>query len=209
MRMNDGTRARSLARAIRIVVSLTIAGSPWFGLTLVHAAASTDRQDGPAERVPLAVRPSVRVGPDGPFAVCPVDRPRHYADDFGAPRFVGGFHRHEGIDIFAPMGTPVRAPFAGRVERSSNWAGGLSVRIFGRHGFVYQTHLSSYGKARRVRPGDVVGRVGNTGDAAGGPTHDHFEWHPGGGPAVDPFRALNAACSGPWRDETVVMWFAE
>ena len=37
--------------------------------------------------------------------------------------------------------------------------------------------------------------MGNTGDARGGSTHDHFEWHPGGGSAVDSFKLLNTACS--------------
>src|SRR5205823_9280546 len=45
------------------------------------------------------------------FTVCPVDPPRHYTDDFGDARYAGGFHRHQGIDIFAQRGTPVRAPF--------------------------------------------------------------------------------------------------
>ena len=134
--------------------------------------------------------------PVGPFLECPVDRPRHYGDDFGDARFAGGFHRHEGIDIFAPRGTPVRAPFDGTVDRHENWAGGLAVYVHGRHGFVYQAHLSAYGKQGRVRAGDIVGYVGNTGDASGGATHDHFEWHPRGGAAVDAFAALNAVC-GP------------
>jgi murein DD-endopeptidase MepM/ murein hydrolase activator NlpD len=159
--------------------------------------------------VAVPVRPSVAARADGPFSVCPVDRPRHYVDDFGDARFTGGFHRHQGIDVFARRGTPVRAPFAGRVERSSNWSGGLSVRVFGRDGFVYEAHLSGYGKKGRVRAGDVVGYVGNTGDASGSSTHDHFEWHPRGGRAVDPYRALNAVCGRARPAPATVMWFAE
>jgi len=138
--------------------------------------------------------------PGRPFAVCPVDQPRRYVDDFGDARWVGGFHRHQGIDIFAPEGTRVRAPFDGTASPSSSWAGGLTVRVEGRLGFVYNAHLSRTGKLGRVRAGDVVGYVGNSGDARWGSTHDHFEWHPDAGAAGDSFRYLNAVCKAPaWR----------
>src|SRR5207249_3423730 len=61
------------------------------------------------------------------FGVCPVDPPHHYVDDFGDARWVGGFHRHQGIDIIAPRGTRIRAPFAGMTRVSESWAGGLQV----------------------------------------------------------------------------------
>src|SRR2546430_1284885 len=54
--------------------------------------------------------------------------------------------------------------------------------------------LSRPGRTGKVRAGTVIGFVENSGDARGGSTHDHFEWHPGGGPAVDAFRFLNAVC---------------
>ena len=130
------------------------------------------------------------------FLVCPVDRPRHYIDDFGDARWVGGFHRHQGIDIMAPRGTPIRAPFDGRVESSDNWMGGIQLYVYGKKGFVFNGHLDRLGKTGKVHAGDIVGYVGNSGDARGGSTHDHFEWHPGGGPAVDSFALLNQACRG-------------
>jgi murein DD-endopeptidase MepM/ murein hydrolase activator NlpD len=133
--------------------------------------------------------------PRGPVLVCPVDPPRHYRDDFGDPRYAGGFHRHQGIDVFAPGGTPIRAPFDGRVETSVSWAGGLQLYVYGPDGFAFNAHLSRAGKTGKVTAGTVVGYVGNTGDARGGSTHDHFEWHPKGGPAVDPIHVLNAVCA--------------
>lgn len=134
------------------------------------------------------------------FRVCPVDRPhRYFRWDFGSARYAGGYHRHQGDDILAPMGTKIRAPFGGKAVAHSNWAGGLAVYLYGRRGFVYNAHLSRLGHLGRVRAGTVIGFVGNSGDASGGAPHDHFEWHPRGGPAVDPYPFLQQACTGHQR----------
>ncbi|MBI2237195.1 MAG: peptidoglycan DD-metalloendopeptidase family protein [Actinobacteria bacterium] len=115
---------------------------------------------------------------DGPIEICPVGQPRAFGDDFGAPRYAGGYHPHAGNDIFAPEGTPIYAPFDGVAEAASNGLGGLSVIVRGSEGYVYNAHLSRFGKLGPVSTGDVVGYVGNTGDAIGTSPHDHFEWHP-------------------------------
>ncbi len=115
---------------------------------------------------------------DGPIEICPVGQPRAFGDDFGAPRYAGGYHPHAGNDIFAPEGTPIYAPFDGVAETASNGLGGLSVVVRGSEGYVYNAHLSRFGKLGPVSTGDVVGYVGNTGDAIGTSPHDHFEWHP-------------------------------
>ena len=204
MRIVDVARPDTIRRGIRIVVSMAIAVSL---LTGGVAIAATSGQSNAQSRQELALPFRPRPRATGPFRVCPVDRPRHYRDDFGDARFAGGLHRHEGIDIFAGRGTPVRAPFPGTVERRSNWAGGLAVYVHGAHGFVYEAHLSAYGHTGRVAAGEIVGYVGNTGDAAGGATHDHFEWHPRGGPAVDAFDELNAVCGAqPKTFAVTLLW---
>jgi murein DD-endopeptidase MepM/ murein hydrolase activator NlpD len=126
-----------------------------------------------------------------------VDRPRKYfAGDFGSIRYGGGVHRHQGNDIMAPYGTKIRAPFDGVTEISHSAAGGLGVYLHGRKGFVFNAHLSRLGKAGRVKAGAVIGYVGSSGNASGSAPHNHFEWHPGGGPAVNPYPLLQEACTG-------------
>jgi peptidoglycan hydrolase CwlO-like protein len=117
---------------------------------------------------------------NGVFKVCPVDQPRAVYDGFGAPRYSGGYHPHAGNDIVAPTGTAIRAPFAGTARSSYNTLGGSAVYVYGALGYVYNAHLSSYSPNSNgtVAAGDVIGYVGDSGDALGGVAHDHFEWHP-------------------------------
>jgi peptidoglycan hydrolase CwlO-like protein len=115
----------------------------------------------------------------GTLEVCPVDGPRAFGDGFGAPRYAGGYHLHAGVDILAPLGTPIRAPFDGTARASQNTLGGLAVYVYGAAGYVYNAHLSGYSDRSNgpVQAGDVIGYVGSTGDA-GTIDHDHFEFHP-------------------------------
>jgi peptidoglycan LD-endopeptidase LytH len=135
------------------------------------------------------------VGADGPFYWCPVDPPRSYIDDFGFPR-VG--HTHQGNDIFAPEGTIIRAPFEGTAEEGYDGLGGTVVHVYASASadYVYNAHLSRHAgvDGQQVVPGQIIGYVGNTGNAAGTPPHDHFEYHPGGGSAVTPYPYLNEVC---------------
>jgi peptidoglycan hydrolase CwlO-like protein len=132
-------------------------------------------------REQLAARYAASFGgevPSGVFQACPVGQPRAFGDDFGASRYSGGYHLHAGNDILAPMGTPIYAPFDGTASDASNGLGGLSVYVHGEAGYVYNAHLSQLGQLGPVRAGDVIGYVGDSGNAQGGPPHDHFEWHP-------------------------------
>jgi peptidoglycan LD-endopeptidase LytH len=131
-------------------------------------------------------------GGGGPFYTCPVDPPRAYSNDFGAPR--PGGRTHQGNDIFAPYGTPIRATFPGNAVVTSNEVGGLAVNVYGSQGFTYNAHLSGFGQLGSVQTGDVIGYVGNSGNAQGTSPHNHFEWHPGGGAAVNPYYYLNEVC---------------
>lgn len=128
------------------------------------------------------------------FPSCPVDQPLEFVDDFGVMSVRDGLHVHQGIDMHAPYGTPIRAPFDGTADIATNGPGGLAVRVLGSKGFVYNAHLSALGKLGPVRAGEIIGYVGNSGDARFTQPHDHFEWHPGGGGAVDPYPDLVSSC---------------
>lgn len=125
--------------------------------------------------------------------LCPVAQVTRLVNDFGAPRHGGRFH--EGIDLFAPAGTEVRAPVGGTVEQIRGTIGGLQFTLRGDDGNTYiGAHMERFGQAGKVAAGTVLGYVGNTGDAVGGPTHLHFELHPAGGSAVNPYPVLLKAC---------------
>jgi len=138
----------------------------------------------------------VRISRMRPFSVCPVGDPHAESNNFGIwvrqPKKWGGDHVHEGDDFAAPEGTPIYAPFDGRAVVANSNAGGLGVSVYGQYGYVYNAHLSRFGTLGQVRAGDIVGYVGQTGDASG--PHDHFEWHPGDGDAVDPHQYLVLVC---------------
>ncbi len=130
--------------------------------------------------------------PSSPIQVCPVAGPNSFVDSFGWPR-VG--HTHQGIDLIAPYGTPVVAAHPGVVSRSSSSAGGLQAYVRAPSGtYTFYAHLSGYSSASgSVSAGTVIGYVGSTGNA-GSVNHLHFEYHPGGGAAVNPYQMLLRVC---------------
>jgi murein DD-endopeptidase MepM/ murein hydrolase activator NlpD len=116
--------------------------------------------------------------------VFPVYGPSSFGDTFKAPRgdVSGGWHH--GDDIFAPLGAPVLACASG-VVFSVGWNPIGGNRLWLRDGqgnLFYYAHLSAFTplavNGNKVNAGDVLGFVGNTGDARGTPYHLHFEIHP-------------------------------
>jgi murein DD-endopeptidase MepM/ murein hydrolase activator NlpD len=123
------------------------------------------------------------------FERCPVAQPRAYGDGFGAPRYAGGYHLHKGVDIVAPTGAEIYAPFDGQAYTSSNSLGGNVVVVVGAQGSVYNAHLSRYSASSNgsVSAGQVIGYVGSTGSSS--TPHDHFEFHPSSMPGPWPVSA--------------------
>jgi murein DD-endopeptidase MepM/ murein hydrolase activator NlpD len=110
----------------------------------------------------------------------------------------GGARQHEGVDIFAPRGTPAVAAVAGTVTRVAETAIGgrvvwLTEAATGQH--LYYAHLDRQlvQPGQQVRPGDVLGLVGNTGNARTTVPHLHFGIYQSGRGAVDPWPFLHRA----------------
>jgi murein DD-endopeptidase MepM/ murein hydrolase activator NlpD len=96
---------------------------------------------------------------------------------------------HEGIDVVAPAGTPIEAPAAGTVT-SAGWSTGYGNTVTIDHGFGLVTRYAHASRllvrpGQRVRRGERIALVGNTGLATG--PHLHYEVHVNGKP-VDPLR---------------------
>lgn len=141
----------------------------------------------PLEDLGLTPEQAALVG----FGRFPVAGYATFIDDWWYPRFTPAFHLHQGTDIFAAAGTPVRAPVDGVMRQSNGAVGGLSVYVTQTDGtYFYMAHLAAYVEGQvsgqRVKTGDVVGFLGDTGNAQGGSPHVHLEIHPRGGGAVDP-----------------------
>lgn len=144
------------------------------------------------------------------FGRFPVAGPARWADDWLEPRFAadGTFSFHEGNDIPAACGTPIRAPSDGTVRPGADEFGGNNVVVTESDGtYIYMAHLAGYppgeGAGNPVRVGDVIGYVGRTGAATG--CHVHLEIHPRGGAAVDPKAFLDAWASEALADAPVIV----
>ena len=148
-----------------------------------------------------------------PKLVFPIVGNASYEDDFGDPRGQGS---HEGNDMMAPWKSSVVAVEAGRIKIwTSSSRAGCMLYLYGKSGTTYlYIHLNndltknndndggckqgvSYAPGledgAQVRAGELIGYVGDSGDADGIHHHLHFELHPGDGGAVSPYRHLRSA----------------
>lgn len=106
-----------------------------------------------------------------------------YSHDWWFPRFGPGWRLHQGTDIFAARGTPVRAPATGVIRWGGGGLGGIAAYVVQGDGtYFYLAHLDRRPPGQKdgqaVQVGDTVGYVGTSGNAEGGTPHLHFEYHP-------------------------------
>jgi peptidoglycan LD-endopeptidase LytH len=168
-------RARIAVGGSRLFTAQTTDAMRWLSIE-----SPTAPQDPPAAGP--APSPSLPSAKDYSLnLIIPVEgvRPADLRDSFDAARSGGRLHR--AIDILAPRGTPVLAAADGEIVRLSyNAAGGVTIYQMSddRKIVFYYAHLDSYVddllKGDYVRQGEVIGYVGNSGNAAAGSCHLHF-----------------------------------
>ena len=124
------------------------------------------------------------------FGNFPVAGPAYYTDDWLEYRSAPTPHLHQGIDIVAAPGTPLRSPTDGTLTYSNSDPDGYGLTAIvtqSDHTTFVMAHMSAtvlgLASGAAVRTGQVVGFVGETGDATG--PHCHFEVHPRGGAGID------------------------
>ena len=164
---------------------------------VVAAPRASRSRSGPREVPPQPVLQTAEAAAAIPVAtnlVCPIAGPVAFTDSWGDPR--GGGRRHKGTDLMNTFGTPNLAVVSGQIARHRSGAGGLAIYLYGDDGHTYYyAHLAEVvGPDRRVAQGEVVAKTGNSGNARGGAPHTHFEIHPGGGAAVNPYPSMRAVC---------------
>jgi len=144
--------------------------------------------------------PTTTPTPSGPAVVptvFPMLGPCWFSDTWKAPR--SGGRQHEGVDIIAKSGTPIYAVSNGTITRifldRPGSLGGNAVRLTASDGtYFHYAHLSAFAEGTSlgatVVAGQVIGYNGSTGSSS--TPHLHFEYHPGGGAAVNPYPLIKA-----------------
>jgi murein DD-endopeptidase MepM/ murein hydrolase activator NlpD len=176
-----------------------------FGAGQQGVTISGDQQNvDPAGGPPVTVAEGVVVGPTGLAIPVAGIKPGQLVDTYTQAR-AGGARTHDAIDIMAAEGTPVVAAAPGRVEKLffSVGGGGISayVRSSDQRWVYYYAHLQSYvpglAEGQQVERGQLIGRVGQTGNASPDGPHLHFailrmnpgeKWYQG--TAINPYPLL-------------------
>jgi peptidoglycan LD-endopeptidase LytH len=136
--------------------------------------------------------------PSSGGGACPVAGPVTFVDSWGAPR--SGGRAHQGVDMIASRGTPLAAIYSGVIQRTSSSAlGGITIWMQSNSGDVfYYAHLDAHAEGIApgvaVSEGQTIGYNGSSGNAPDYLPHLHFEYHPGGGGAVNPYPLVKSIC---------------
>ncbi len=192
--------AEAAAAALLAATSTTAAPATTTSTTTAESdGAGGDTTTPPETTVTTAAPPTTSPPPPQAGAqACPVAGPVSFVDTWGAPR--SGGRAHQGVDMMAARGTPVAAIQDGSIGRMSNSSlGGITLWMRSTTGDTfYYAHLDSYAagvsSGMSVSAGQIIGFVGSTGNASPQYPHLHFEYHPGGGGAVNPYPLVRGIC---------------
>ncbi|MCB1246217.1 MAG: peptidoglycan DD-metalloendopeptidase family protein [Acidimicrobiia bacterium] len=162
--------------------------------------AEAQRKAEAAVRAHLAASGAAAGLPPGaiPGFICPVKGGSTFINSWGYSRS-GGTRSHKGTDMYSSTGYghPLVAVQDGTITMKTVHLGGIVVYLFDDAGNrYYYAHLQGYPdgqvNGQRVSKGDTIGYMGSSGNA--GSPHLHFQIHPGGGAAVNPYPTVRAAC---------------
>lgn len=129
---------------------------------------------------------------------CPVAGSVTFVDSWGAPR--SGGRSHQGVDMISARGTPLAAIYSGVIQRtSSSNLGGITIWLKADSGdtFYYahlEAHAAGISPGVAVSEGQIIGYNGSSGNAPDYLPHLHFEYHPAGGGAVNPYPLARSVC---------------
>jgi len=172
------TKTGFTAASTAIVVTILVAAIGTFAYNILSASRPVVERASQPE-----IAEGLAIGPAGLAIPVAGVKPGQLLDTFTQSR--AGGRAHDAIDIMAAEGTPVIAAAPGRVEKLffSNGGGGNTIYIRSDDGrwSYYYAHLQAYAPGLRegqhVRQGQVIGRVGHTGNASPEGPHLHFAIH--------------------------------
>ena len=212
-KMGDAGESVKSLQNLLITAGITVKGGAdgKFGVATKNAISAFQKAQGLTTTGSLNLQTALYIGfipglttnpainptpaPSGPAivpTVFPVLGPCWFADTWKAPR--AGGREHEGVDIIAKSGTPIYAVSNGTITRvfldRPGSLGGNAIRLTASDGtYFHYAHLSAFaegaGLGATVVAGQVIGYIGSTGSSS--TPHLHFEYHPGGGVASNPY----------------------
>lgn len=195
-RIRREEEARRLEEA-RQAATTTSTTSPTATTSTTAPRVTTTTTPGPTTTTTIPTTTTTAPPSQLAGGTCPVAGAVSFSDTWGAPR--SGGRSHQGVDMMAARGTPIVAIYEGTIRRiATNNLGGLTVWLTALNGdLFYYAHLDSYGDisvGQRVAEGHVLGYNGSSGNAPDWLPHLHFEFHPGGGAAINPYPLVKSVC---------------